>query len=429
MKLFFSLLILLFPAEGIIAQTPQKKDVFVNMMVSFRTKKHSGKWDGWNFSNKQVQNNPDTFDKKGRPNIASVYHPVIGPYDMTDPDLVEHHTQLFKMMGIDGVMFDLAFYRPPETEWQVRSMQLYIKAFQRYGLKAVVIYEDKAHWIWNPAVKDRTTAVNNAYRDMDNWLALFEPVQYKRNGKPVFGFFSYENSTTNKGISRLLPAELAQWKKKIPSYRKPILISSWFKPSYKGILDTQYDWPKPEGTPPKGSGWKAFTPFEKSKQMQNWREKENARRERTGETQFCIAGVWPGFDDRGSWGWGGGVRVIPRDKTQLYQYQWERALKGPCPIVQVITWNDWFEGTIVEPAEEFGYRYTELTRKYTAKARKKTLSSADLRVPEWIYKIRKNSKDKKILEIMKQASEKIAAGKFRDAELLVRPHAIEMKIL
>jgi hypothetical protein len=29
-------------------------------------------------------------------------------------------------------------------------------------------------------------------------------------------------------------------------------------------------------------------------------------------------------------------------------------------IIQIATWNDWGEGTVVEPSREFGYRDLEL---------------------------------------------------------------------
>ena len=52
----------------------------------------------------------DTFDpeggKDGRATLASHYHPIIGPYDSGDPDVLEYHALLMKLAGIDGVVID-----------------------------------------------------------------------------------------------------------------------------------------------------------------------------------------------------------------------------------------------------------------------------------------------------------------------------------
>ena len=51
-----------------------------------------------------------TFDpdsEEGRPaTLASHYRPLIGPYDSGDPDVLEYHTLLLKLAGIDGVVID-----------------------------------------------------------------------------------------------------------------------------------------------------------------------------------------------------------------------------------------------------------------------------------------------------------------------------------
>ncbi|KKK75200.1 hypothetical protein LCGC14_2876120, partial [marine sediment metagenome] len=138
--------------------------------------------------------------------------------------------------------------------------------------------------------------------------------------------------------------------------------------------------------------------------------------------------VYPGFDDRGCWGWGKGPRIVPRGRGEIYTYTWRQAVIDDVPIVQIATWNDWFEGTIVEPSAEDGTRYLDITRTYAAKFKNAQPTKADLRLPIWIYRLRKTTRDKESLQAVAKACELIRTGRFRDAESLIKPLAAKLKI-
>ena len=61
-------------------------------------------------------------------------------------------------------------------------------------------------------------------------------------------------------------------------------------------------------------------------------------------------------------------------------------------MIQLVTWNDYGEGTMIEPTHEFGYKFLEVIQQ----ARRKELGDsfkftpADLRLPARLYKLRKN---------------------------------------
>jgi hypothetical protein len=55
---------------------------------------------------------------------------------------------------------------------------------------------------------------------------------------------------------------------------------------------------------------------------------------------------------------------VDRENGALYRRQWEKALDGRPDLVLINTWNEWAEGTIIEPTVEFGYKYLELTLTY-----------------------------------------------------------------
>jgi hypothetical protein len=141
---------------------------------------------------------------------------------------------------------------------------------------------------------------------------------------------------------------------------------------------------------------------------------------KNGQADFWMSGVWPGFDDYAVWGWGGGPRLMPRYDGQLYDTAWDWAIDNNLPVVQIATWNDWFEGTIIEPSVEFGNLYLQKT--FTKSAEFKNLSPSpvpDFNVPVWIYRLRDITDNSYVLNELSTACDYIKAGQFEQAKNIV----------
>ncbi len=337
--------------------------VFAHFMVGFKTTDYSGQWGGWDYSNACVSHNPSTFDAQGKRDIASVYYPSVGCYDMNDPDLVEYHCQLMKMAELDGAIFDLTFYDMSPAN--ISMMNAYMSGMTEYGLQSVVCYEDKVHWLWdNPAT--RAIAVNRAYGDMDNWLNMFinSSTQYYVSGsRPLCLMFSYEQYDETLGTSCLSPTEITSWLSGFAGTDQPVMLRQWFKdPDHVGVLNGQFDWVKISSpAPAEQAPYVAYTDWDDA---QNYLLANRAFGQyllATDKADFHIPVVYPGFDDLEIQGWDcvSGPRLIPRYDGALYDMVWDWAIEDDLPVVQVCTWNDWYEGTIIEPAVEFGNMYME----------------------------------------------------------------------
>ncbi len=407
------------------------KAVFGHAMTGWHTMEYSGHWGGWDYSNSYKSHDPASKDANGLPDIASVYYPAIGYYDMNDPMLAEYHCQILKMAGIDGVVFDLAFYAlDSET---VASMTRYLGVMAEYGLKAVICYEDKAHWIWSDGTTTRAQAVAAAYADMNNWLALFQASgqQYYVSGnRPLFLLFSYEQ-TTSKGTSCLSPSELTTWLNTFSSANRPVMMRQAFKnPDHVGILNGQFDWVEINSPAPS-----SMTPYVSYSDLND--TKNSLRTDRrwgqyllaNSKEDFHISGIWPGFDDYEIWGWGSGPRLVPRFDGETYNLTWQWILDDNLPAAQISTWNDWYEGTIIEPSVEFGSKYVEMTRNYAAQFKSQEPPAAvDFNVPVWIYKIRDVISDACVLADMNAASVYINESNYAQAQSLVQPWAAYLGI-
>jgi hypothetical protein len=57
--------------------------------------------------------------------------------------------------------------------------------------------------------------------------------------------------------------------------------------------------------------------------------------------------------------------IVDRENGAYYRRQWEAALDGEPDLVMIHTWNEWAEGTLIEPTVEFGFKYLQLTLTYS----------------------------------------------------------------
>lgn len=77
---------------------------------------------------------------------------------------------------------------------------------------------------------------------------------------------------------------------------------------------------------------------------------------------FFVATVAPGFDDSF-------IRkesqIYTRSGTALYDEMWQIAIASRANWAIVSTWNEWQEGSQIEPAKEYGKKYLWATKKWS----------------------------------------------------------------
>ena len=84
---------------------------------------------------------------------------------------------------------------------------------------------------------------------------------------------------------------------------------------------------------------------------------------------------------------------IDDDAGKTFEVTLGRALGSGLPLVQIATWNDWGEGTIIEPSAEFGYRDLEVVQRLRRRQLEPGFPATpdDLRLPLRLYKLRKGA--------------------------------------
>ena len=99
--------------------------------------------------------------------------------------------------------------------------------------------------------------------------------------------------------------------------------------------------------------------------------------------------VFPGFKDIYSQAdVGPSYGFIDSEKGNTFRSTFNRAQKGSSQLIQIATWNDFGEGTNIEPTHEYGLSYLEYIQKQTVSHHH--FQPADLEIPLKLYQLRKS---------------------------------------
>jgi hypothetical protein len=351
--------------------------ILVHDMPWFESKPVSGAW-GWHWTMGRFD--PERSAPDGRRKIASHDYPLIGPYDSADPDVLEYHTLLMRIEGIDGVIAD--WYGSEDVNDYAmihRRTALLFEAAGRRGLSFALCYEDRA--LKAMAERKKLTpaqVIEHARTHLrfcdENWFKERWYVTWQ--GEPLLLVFGpdYLTSKQWESVFSGMPRPPAYFS--LHEHRPPAIGSFAWPPmwaSKDGVLDAK--------------GLDAY--------LDRFDRQDGPR----------IGCAFPGFHDiyqqagvQPSHGY-----LDPRD-GETFRHTLGRATASGAPIVQIATWNDFGEGTCIEPTREYGYRYLEAIQD----ARRRSVGESfsfrqdDLRLPIRIHALRKSmarsSSNRKLLD-------------------------------
>jgi len=372
------------PAEA--ARRPQ---IVVHYMPWFASKPVSRAW-GWHWT-------MNAFDPEkaetGKRAIASHYYPLIGPYDSGDPAVIEYHLLLIRLAGFDGIIVDwYGLSNRLDYPMLHRNTAALFPRAAKIGLKIGICYEDqtipKLVEAGEIAAHDRVKHAKAVLEWLrKNWFA--EASYLTLDGRPVLLSFGYSGLTDR------------EWAEALPrGAGGPIYLSEHRRrPAASGA----FDWPVPK------EGLARLDRFEKA--AKDW--------------PVAMPAAFPRFHDiysdakvHDSYG------TIPDDNGRTFVTTLKRAIASRAPLVQVVTWNDWGEGTAIEPSAEFGYRDLEAMQRL----RRELIDPAfaprqdDLRLAYRLYLLRRKETTRASLRTKNdEVSRLLATGRIAAArEILVR---------
>jgi len=312
-----------------------KTKVWAHYMPWFETPEtNNGKWGyHWTMNNRD----PNKVDANGKREIAAHYYPLIGPYASSDTDVLEYHFLLMKYAGIDGILIDWYGTRKINDYDGIRkNTEAIVAALEKVGLEFAIVYEDRTL----EDGLDDSGRISQARQDM----------VYLQNN-----FFKKDNYIKIDGNPLLLTFGPIILKKPVNWFQVFSGLSS--KPAFFPIYyfldlvnDSQYT---------SGTGGYIWVD-----------ENETRIKElygRASDFGKLIGAAYPGFKDfyqEGGAGPAAGAIVDPENGALI-----ERLLKlaeeQKVDYLQLITWNDIGEGTMIEPTSEYKYRFLEKVQGFT----------------------------------------------------------------
>jgi hypothetical protein len=320
------------------------KTVMVHYMPWFVSQPFSGSW-GWHWTMNHFNPNV-TNPANGQQEIASWYYPLIGPYDSADPAVLEYHVLLMKLAGMDGAVVDW-YGMDNFNDYAVnntRTLDLF-NYTRKAGLKFSLCYEDATiQQVINGGFITAGGAVAHAQQTMlyvqtnfftDPGFLRWKTLPVLLNFGPQYfltsaawtsnfsvlnasnqpAFFTEDNRLTPAGTGAFdwPPMWMSQTNAQSPS--EPVLSDSAMN-SYLAAFDQ------------KAGAWPAFV----SSAFPRFHD------------IYAQAGVEPSFG------------YLDDQNGATFQETLTRAMTNSSACVQVVTWNDFGEGTVVEPTVEYGYR-------------------------------------------------------------------------
>jgi acetyl esterase/lipase len=338
-------------------------------MPWYATKDVSGAW-GWHWTMNHFDPEQKKWDDQRK--IASHDYPLIGPYDSGDDHALECHALLMKIAGLDGVVID--WYGTSDLNDHAmnhRNTQKFIPWLKKAGLSFAVCYEDQA-------VKSLKNGedVKQAEKDL-KWAEehfFADPGYVKQDGRPVLLVFG--------------PQHL-KWKFDLSSKQLVFGLAHLGK---ENGLDGAFAWPPV-------TGGKSLSPEQWKKELGLIYSQKSP----------FIATAFPGFKDiyqqagvHASYG-----SIASRAGLTLSE-SLAQALESKAALIQIATWNDYGEGTMIEPTRNHGFRHLEKLPRCG--------NPADLHLPVMLYQLRQRGGDATKLD---EASARMFASKFTEAEAIL----------
>ena len=321
--------------------------VYVHYMPWFETPATSdnGNWGShWTMATQ----NPDIINSDRR-QIASYFYPMIGPYASSDRDVIDYHLLLMKYSGIDGVLVDwYGVHNVNDYALNKRNTDSLINRVPAAGLQFGICYEDaqlaqvkaKAGIDTVQAAKEDFAYLQSAYFNSGSYIKI--------DNKPLMLCFGPQGMKTAD-----------DWQQ---AFSDLSLRPDFFPLQDHGQLSGSA-----------GVGEFVWVQSNDLDNLKNFYQKQSA-------VKPYIAGAYPGFKDfYKPGGWGNTLFVINHNGAATLQSTLNLAKTSGTNYLQLITWNDYGEGTMIEPTQEFGFTFLQAIQQYTGV----TYTDAELKL---IYK-------------------------------------------
>jgi hypothetical protein len=171
------------------------------------------------------------------------------------------------------------------------------------------------------------------------------PAYLRYQGRPVVFFYN---------VSRLPVATWRDLRDRVDPGRNALWIAEGTDLAYQSVFDGHhlYSITWPNRIPP-------------SRTLPSWGNRVRKYNRNHDTSKLWVATVMPGYDDRKIRPVNGFVRS--RDGGEYYRQSWRAAIDSRPHWVIINSFNEWPEGSYIEPSRAYGNHYLDLTREWSAR--------------------------------------------------------------
>ena len=278
-------------------------------------------------------------------NISNGDHPQT-PYSSDDPEAMRRHVGQARAAGVDG--FTAQWFAPGERTDQNFARLLDVSRGQDFHSTVVFLRH-----IWPGSPRPTTANVAEALRYILDRYGSHDSF-LRWNGKPVIFFADIYR--VPHGAGQTAQQAWQAIRQQADPQHQSLWIAEGLDPSYLVVFDGLYVYKVTHAAYPddyrKDSRW--------GQSVRGWEE-------RTGQTKLWIATLMPGWDDRRA-GCRPNVRVPSqphkrdRENGAFYRATFDAALQSNPDWLWINSFNEWVEGTYIEPSTQYGDRYLQETK-------------------------------------------------------------------
>lgn len=319
------------------------------------------------------------YGQEGRWGQGTAHTPLLGRYDSRDPNVISQHSTWARQASVDfmatgwtgpGTFEDEALQSYLATEGHVPFVVHYESAIAlaKEADRAIDFDDDVLETKRGELFLGHMQYLLNEY--------LSRPDYYRVNGRPILIFYlvrDWDNWTgymarfkeMARDLAPYLVADVVWWDRN-PS------PSDWRELSLHFEAITGYNLYDPSRPEEMQAYWEHVEEF--------WARWQQAARN---HGLAFVPTVMAGYDDRNLRGQG--RPVLERQDGDIYRAAWETAkqfVDEDVPLVLLASFNEWHEGTEIEPSIQYGETYLSLTsRSIAALPGSRLRDSQERRIP------------------------------------------------